>query len=183
MFLDDDVVVQQDLSLVWDIDMKGKVNGAVETCRGNDTRVMSKKFKNYLNFSNPSIVNKFDPEKCAWAYGMNIFDLEAWRKSNITQVYHYWVKKVNTLLLNFFFLSYLLICVERTLFCILWNTEMVSVSRSNKYNSQTSNKFVVYFCRILMQTLRCGVSVPFRHLWLRLMGMCTPLTPLCICWV
>ena len=126
MFLDDDVVVQQDLSLVWDIDMKGKVNGAVETCRGNDARVMSKKFKNYLNFSNPSIANKFDPEKCAWAYGMNIFDLEAWRKSNITQIYHHWVKKVKSpdaryscdTLLNFSFcpIYSLMSCVERTLF-------------------------------------------------------------------
>ena len=143
MFLDDDVVVQQDLSLVWDIDMKGKVNGAVETCRGNDARVMSKKFKNYLNFSNPSIANKFDPEKCAWAYGMNIFDLEAWRKSNITQVYHHWVKKVKShdaryscdmLLLNFFFLSYLFfdeLCRKNLTFCILWKTKMVSLSRSN----------------------------------------------------
>ncbi|KAJ6314110.1 hypothetical protein OIU78_017715 [Salix suchowensis] len=34
VFLDDDIVVQSDLSPLWDIDMNGKVNGAVETCRG-----------------------------------------------------------------------------------------------------------------------------------------------------
>lgn len=96
VFLDDDVVIQRDLSGLWDIDLEGKVNGAVETCRGDDPRVMSKRFSTYFNFLNPLIARNFDPEKCAWAYGMNIFDLEAWRKSDITKVYHHWVKQVYT---------------------------------------------------------------------------------------
>ncbi|WOK99659.1 galacturonosyltransferase 14 [Canna indica] len=33
VFLDDDVVVQRDLSPLWEINLSGKVNGAVETCR------------------------------------------------------------------------------------------------------------------------------------------------------
>ncbi|KAJ4898616.1 putative galacturonosyltransferase 13 [Raphanus sativus] len=36
VFLDDDIVIQRDLSPLWDIDLHGKVNGAVETCRGED---------------------------------------------------------------------------------------------------------------------------------------------------
>lgn len=91
VFVDDDIVVQTDLSPLWDIDMDGKVNGAVETCRGDDKFVMSKRLKSYLNFSHPLISNGFDPNECAWAYGMNIFDLEAWRKTNISQTYHYWL--------------------------------------------------------------------------------------------
>ncbi|KAG6480586.1 hypothetical protein ZIOFF_057170 [Zingiber officinale] len=83
VFLDDDVVVQADLSPLWDIDLQGKVNGAVETCRGADKFVMSKRLKNYLNFSHPLISANFEPYECAWAYGMNIFDLDAWRKTNI----------------------------------------------------------------------------------------------------
>jgi lipopolysaccharide biosynthesis glycosyltransferase len=94
VFLDDDVVVQKDLGALWDMDLHGKVNGAVETCRGDDTWVMSKTFKNYFNFSHPIISSTFDPEKCAWAYGMNVFDLRAWRKADITRVYHYWQKQV-----------------------------------------------------------------------------------------
>lgn len=94
VFLDDDIVVQTDLSPLWDIDMNGKVNGAVETCRGEDKFVMSKRFKSYLNFSHPLIANNFDPHECAWAYGMNIFDLEAWRKTNISLTYHYWLEQV-----------------------------------------------------------------------------------------
>lgn len=86
VFLDDDIVIQTDLSPLWDIDMNGKVNGAVETCRGEDSFVMSKRFKSYLNFSHPLIAKNFDPNECAWAYGMNIFDLEACRISNQTSV-------------------------------------------------------------------------------------------------
>ncbi|XP_031492521.1 probable galacturonosyltransferase 14 [Nymphaea colorata] len=93
VFLDDDVVVQKDLAPLWDIDLKGKVNGAVETCRGEDSWVMSKRFKNYFNFSHPLLASTLDPEECAWAYGMNIFDLRAWRKTGITEVYHQWVKE------------------------------------------------------------------------------------------
>ncbi|KAJ4982335.1 hypothetical protein NE237_033172 [Protea cynaroides] len=93
VFLDDDIVVQTDLSPLWDIDMRGKVNGAVQTCRGDDNFVMSKRLKSYLNFSHPLISENFNPNECAWAYGMNIFDLKAWRKTNISHTYHYWLQK------------------------------------------------------------------------------------------
>jgi alpha-1,4-galacturonosyltransferase len=55
---------------------------------------MSKKLKSYLNFSHPLISENFKPNECAWAYGMNIFDLEAWRKTNISTTYHHWVEEV-----------------------------------------------------------------------------------------
>nr|GMD56172.1 probable galacturonosyltransferase 12 [Ipomoea batatas] len=93
VFLDDDVVIQTDMSSLWDIDMNGKVNGAVETCRGEDKYVMSKRLKSYLNFSHPLIAKNFDPNECAWAYGMNIFDLGAWRRTNISQTYHHWLEE------------------------------------------------------------------------------------------
>ncbi|KAL5206140.1 hypothetical protein ABZP36_034349 [Zizania latifolia] len=87
LFLDDDTVVQQDLSVIWSIDLKGKVNGAVETCGETFHR-----FDKYLNFSNPLIANNFDPRACGWAYGMNVFDLSEWRKQKITDIYHKWQK-------------------------------------------------------------------------------------------
>ncbi|CAM8973407.1 unnamed protein product [Rhodiola kirilowii] len=93
VFLDDDVVIQRDLSPLWAIDLEGKVNGAVETCKGEDEWVMSKRFRNYFNFSHPRITKNLDPEECAWAYGMNIFDLHAWRMTNIRDTYHTWVKE------------------------------------------------------------------------------------------
>ncbi|XP_057999519.1 probable galacturonosyltransferase 4 isoform X2 [Hevea brasiliensis] len=87
LFLDDDIVVQKDLTGLWSLDLKGNVNGAVETCGESFHR-----FDRYLNFSNPLISKNFDPHACGWAYGMNIFDLEEWKRQNITAVYHRWQK-------------------------------------------------------------------------------------------
>ncbi|KDP24309.1 hypothetical protein JCGZ_25605 [Jatropha curcas] len=85
LFLDDDVVVQKDLTGLWKIDLDGKVNGAVETCFGSFHR-----YAQYLNFSHPLIRERFNPKSCAWAYGMNIFDLDSWRREKCTEQYHYW---------------------------------------------------------------------------------------------
>ncbi|KAF3431662.1 hypothetical protein FNV43_RR26394 [Rhamnella rubrinervis] len=85
LFLDDDIVVQKDLTGLWKIDMDGKVNGAVETCFGSFHR-----YAQYMNFSHPLIKEKFNPKACAWAYGMNFFDLDAWRREKCTEEYHYW---------------------------------------------------------------------------------------------
>uniref|UniRef100_A0A2P2LTG5 Hexosyltransferase n=1 Tax=Rhizophora mucronata TaxID=61149 RepID=A0A2P2LTG5_RHIMU len=93
VFLDDDVVIQRDLSPLWGFDLEGKVNGAVETCKGEDNWVMSKHFRNYFNFSHPIISRNLDPDECAWAYGMNIFDLHAWRKTAIRETYHSWLRE------------------------------------------------------------------------------------------
>ncbi|XP_038877322.1 polygalacturonate 4-alpha-galacturonosyltransferase-like isoform X2 [Benincasa hispida] len=85
LFLDDDIVVQKDLTGLWRVDLHGKVNGAVETCGESFHR-----FDKYLNFSNPHIARKFDPNACGWAYGMNMFDLKEWKKRDITGIYHKW---------------------------------------------------------------------------------------------
>lgn len=85
LFLDDDIVVQKDLTGLWKVDLHGKVNGAVETCGESFHR-----FDKYLNFSNPHIARNFDPNACGWAYGMNVFDLKQWKKRDITGIYHKW---------------------------------------------------------------------------------------------
>ncbi|KAL6557335.1 putative galacturonosyltransferase 9 [Orobanche minor] len=85
LFLDDDVVVQKDLTGLWNIDLDGKVNGAVETCFGSFRR-----YGQYLNFSHPLIREKFNPRSCSWAFGMNIFDLDAWRQEGCTEQYRSW---------------------------------------------------------------------------------------------
>lgn len=87
VFLDDDIVVKKDLAGLWSINMKGKVNGAVETCGESFHR-----YDRYLNFSNPIITKSFDPHACVWAFGMNVFDLAEWRRQNITEIYHSWQK-------------------------------------------------------------------------------------------
>jgi alpha-1,4-galacturonosyltransferase len=85
IFLDDDVVVQKDLTPLFSLELNGNVIGAVETCLEAFHR-----YYKYLNFSNSIISSKFDPQACAWALGMNVFDLVKWKKANVTAVYHYW---------------------------------------------------------------------------------------------
>ncbi|RVX13949.1 putative galacturonosyltransferase 11 [Vitis vinifera] len=85
VFLDDDVVVQKDLTSLFSLDLHGNVNGAVETCLEAFHR-----YYKYLNFSNTIISSKFDPQACGWAFGMNVFDLIGWRKANVTARYHFW---------------------------------------------------------------------------------------------
>ncbi|KAL3565731.1 hypothetical protein D5086_033777 [Populus alba] len=88
VFLDDDVVVQKDLSGLFSVDLNSNVNGAVETCMETFHR-----YHKYLNYSHPLIREHFDPDACGWAFGMNVFDLVEWRKRNVTEIYHYWQEK------------------------------------------------------------------------------------------
>ncbi|CAA7023004.1 unnamed protein product [Microthlaspi erraticum] len=85
LFLDDDIIVQKDMTPLWEVNLNGKVNGAVETCGASFHR-----FDKYLNFSNPHIARNFNPNACGWAYGMNMFDLKEWKKRDITGIYHKW---------------------------------------------------------------------------------------------
>ncbi|TKY46802.1 galacturonosyltransferase 15 [Spatholobus suberectus] len=92
VFLDDDVVVQHDISSLWDLDLNGKIIGSVFKSRCGDNCCPESKYMNYFNFSHPLVSSNFDGDQCAWLYGMNIFDLEAWRRTNITETYHQWLK-------------------------------------------------------------------------------------------
>ncbi|KAG9452543.1 hypothetical protein H6P81_005447 [Aristolochia fimbriata] len=88
VLLDHDVVVQRDLRGLWRVDMKGKVNGAVETCdRESD---LFPRMDMLINFSDPTVAKKFNAKACTWAFGMNVFDLQEWRRQDLTNVYHRW---------------------------------------------------------------------------------------------
>ncbi|XP_050364539.1 probable galacturonosyltransferase 6 isoform X2 [Argentina anserina] len=86
VLFDHDVVVQRDLSRLWSVNLKGKVNGAVETCRDNEPS--SLEMETFINFSDPYVANRFDVNACTWAFGMNLFDLHNWRKHKLTTLYH-----------------------------------------------------------------------------------------------
>ncbi|KAG8386742.1 hypothetical protein BUALT_Bualt03G0180700 [Buddleja alternifolia] len=92
VFLDDDIVVQRDLSSLWDLDLNEKVVGAVVDSWCGPNCCPGRKYKDYLNFTDPVISSNLDQDRCVWLYGMNVFDLKRWRKSNITAVYHQWLK-------------------------------------------------------------------------------------------
>ncbi|KAG7984659.1 hypothetical protein I3843_04G171400 [Carya illinoinensis] len=86
VLFDHDVVVQRDLTELWSVDMKGKVNGAVETCHVSEA--LFRRMDMLINFSDPLIAKRFYVNACTWAFGMNLFDLREWRRQNLTAVYH-----------------------------------------------------------------------------------------------
>lgn len=85
VLLDHDVVVQKDLTRLWRVNLAGKVNGAVKTCQGNDPAF--RRMHLLLNFSDPTVANRFSNEECTWAFGVNVFDIGEWRRRNLTNVY------------------------------------------------------------------------------------------------
>ncbi|KAK8506183.1 hypothetical protein V6N13_002820 [Hibiscus sabdariffa] len=85
VLFDHDVVVQRDLTEIWSVDMKGKVNAAVETCLESETSFRSMHM--LLNFSDPYLAKRFNPNACTWAFGMNLFDLQEWRRKKLTMLY------------------------------------------------------------------------------------------------
>ncbi|XP_057474762.1 probable galacturonosyltransferase 15 [Actinidia eriantha] len=92
VFLDDDIVVQHDLSSLWESDLNGKVVGAVVDSWCGHGCCPGRKYKDYFNFTNKVIASNLDHDRCGWLYGMNVFDLQAWRKTNVTTIYHQWLK-------------------------------------------------------------------------------------------
>lgn len=82
--LDDDVVVQQDLSELWSLNMEGKVNGAVQLCS-----VKLSLLKRYLG------ENSFNVNSCAWMSGLNVLDLDRWRELDLSETYQRLVKEVS----------------------------------------------------------------------------------------
>jgi alpha-1,4-galacturonosyltransferase len=93
VLLDHDVVVQRDLTELWSVNMKGKVNGAVETC--HDSEALLRRMDMLINFSDPIVAKSFDVNACTWAFGMNLFDLREWRQQYLTSVYHKYLQLVS----------------------------------------------------------------------------------------
>ncbi|WJX84325.1 polygalacturonate 4-alpha-galacturonosyltransferase [Trifolium repens] len=91
LLFDHDVVVQQDLSTLWNINMDGKVIAGVGTCQEGETSF--RRMDMFINFSDPYIAERFDANACTWAFGMNLFDLQQWRRHNLTSVYHKYLQR------------------------------------------------------------------------------------------
>ncbi|XP_016693989.2 probable galacturonosyltransferase 7 isoform X2 [Gossypium hirsutum] len=80
--LDDDVVVQQDLSALWSLNMGGKVTGAIEICS-----VKMDQLQSYLG------EHSFQKHSCSWMSGLNVIDLARWRDLDISETYWKLVKE------------------------------------------------------------------------------------------
>ncbi|KAL6648212.1 hypothetical protein ACP70R_002258 [Stipagrostis hirtigluma subsp. patula] len=81
--LDDDVVVQRDLSFLLNLDMGDKVNGAVKFCG-----LRLGQLKNLLG------KGSYDPQSCAWMSGVNVLNLDKWREYNVTENYLQLLRKL-----------------------------------------------------------------------------------------
>uniref|UniRef100_A0A2P2L7R1 Hexosyltransferase n=1 Tax=Rhizophora mucronata TaxID=61149 RepID=A0A2P2L7R1_RHIMU len=96
--LDDDVVVQKDLSNLWTLDMGGKVNGAVQLCSVQ------------LSQLNVLMAGKrYSRSSCAWMSGINVIDLAQWRELALTETYWKLEKEVSEILKR---ICYVLLCLE-----------------------------------------------------------------------
>ena len=74
VLLDHDVVVQRDLTGLWSVDMRNKVNAAVQTCQKGEPSF--RRMDMFINFSESVVARRFDVKACTWAFGMNVFDLQ-----------------------------------------------------------------------------------------------------------
>jgi alpha-1,4-galacturonosyltransferase len=83
--MDDDLVVQKDLSSLWNLDMDGKVIGAVRFCG-----VTLGQLRSYID------KHSFNSAACVWLSGLNVIELEKWRDLRITSSYHQSLQKVST---------------------------------------------------------------------------------------
>ncbi|KAL6841432.1 hypothetical protein ACP4OV_028950 [Aristida adscensionis] len=81
--LEDDTIVQRDLSLLWSLDLKGKAIGAVQFCG-----VRCSQLRAYL----PDF--PYNHSSCVWMSGMSIIDLDKWREHDVTRIHHRILQKL-----------------------------------------------------------------------------------------
>uniref|UniRef100_A0A0D9V567 Hexosyltransferase n=1 Tax=Leersia perrieri TaxID=77586 RepID=A0A0D9V567_9ORYZ len=93
ILLDDDVVVRKDLAGLWEQDLGENIIGAV----GRDGAVcIEKTLGDHLNFTDPEVSTPslgLKSSECAWSWGVNVVDLDAWRRTNVTDTYQLWLEK------------------------------------------------------------------------------------------
>ncbi|XP_017625006.1 probable galacturonosyltransferase 6 [Gossypium arboreum] len=85
VLFDHDVVVQRDLTGLWGVNLNGKVHAAVETCHESEASFHSMHL--FMNFLDQFSAKRLNASVCTWAFGMNFFNLQEWRRQNLTNLY------------------------------------------------------------------------------------------------
>lgn len=87
--LDDDLIVQKDLTSLWNLDMGRKVIGAVQFCG-----VRLGQLRPYIT------EHSFNADSCVWLSGLNVIELDKWRDLGITNLYDQSLQKLQKDRLN-----------------------------------------------------------------------------------
>ncbi|TVU01588.1 hypothetical protein EJB05_52960 [Eragrostis curvula] len=100
VLLDDDVVVRKDLAGLWEQDLDGNIIGAVGVHRPDADGggiCIDRTFGDHLNFSHLEVPSLgLRSSQCAWSWGVNIVDLDAWRRTNVTETYQLWLQNASS---------------------------------------------------------------------------------------
>ncbi|MBA0762748.1 hypothetical protein Gotri_012324, partial [Gossypium trilobum] len=78
VLFDHDVVVQRDLTGLWSVNLNGKVHAAVETCHESEASCHSMHL--FMNILDQFSAKRLNASVCTWAFGMNFFNLQEWRR-------------------------------------------------------------------------------------------------------
>ncbi|KAG8077782.1 hypothetical protein GUJ93_ZPchr0007g5222 [Zizania palustris] len=99
LLLDDDVVVRKDLTRLWEKDLGENIIGVVGAHgpgRDGAAICIEKTLGDHLNFTDPEVSTPslgLQSSRCAWSWGVSIVDLDAWRRTNVTETYQLWLEK------------------------------------------------------------------------------------------
>ncbi|GAB2300160.1 hypothetical protein Dimus_034200 [Dionaea muscipula] len=87
IYLDSDVIVVDDISKLWEVDLGTKVMAAPEYCHANFTNYFIDSF-----WSDPSFASTFEGRKpCYFNTGVMVLDVDKWRKYGYTQKVEEWM--------------------------------------------------------------------------------------------
>uniref|UniRef100_A0A0E0N1Y3 Hexosyltransferase n=1 Tax=Oryza rufipogon TaxID=4529 RepID=A0A0E0N1Y3_ORYRU len=84
ILLDDDVVVRKDLTGLWEQHLGENIIGAVGGHNPGEDGVVciEKTLGDHLNFTDPEVSSVLESARCAWSWGVNVVNLDAWRRTN-----------------------------------------------------------------------------------------------------
>ncbi|GAV63349.1 Glyco_transf_8 domain-containing protein [Cephalotus follicularis] len=87
IYLDSDLVVVDDVTKLWEVDMEDKVVAAPEYCHANFTQYFNNAF-----WSDPELAKTFEGRNpCYFNTGVMVVDVDKWRKGGYTQKVEEWM--------------------------------------------------------------------------------------------
>lgn len=87
IYLDSDVIVVDDISKLWKVEMEGEVVAAPEYCHANLTNYFTEAF-----WSDPELTKTFQGRKpCYFNTGVMVLDVDMWKKEGFTQKVEHWM--------------------------------------------------------------------------------------------